>query len=81
MFEAKSMRGINTHKGHMQKDQIYKRALCDCFYNNKEELDEHYIQETLVLHFGHVQPSLRSKFPSCEIHFMTEKQYYCSSER
>ena len=31
------------------------------------------IQETLYLQFSHVQQSLNSKVPSCEIHFMTEK--------
>ena len=52
MFEAKSMRGIKTHTGHMHKDlketvesthaiQIYKCTLCDYFYNNKEELERH----------------------------------------
>ena len=52
MFEAKSMRGIKTHTGHMHKDleetvesthaiQIYKWALCDNLYNNKEELERH----------------------------------------
>ena len=52
MFEAKSMRVIHTHLGHMYKDleetiesthaiQIYKCALCNNFYNNKEELERH----------------------------------------
>ena len=50
MFEAKSMRGIKTHTGHMHKNleetvesthaiQIYKYALYNYFYNNKEELE------------------------------------------
>ena len=52
MFEAKSMRGIKTHSGHMHKDleetvesthaiQIYKCALSNYFYNNKDELERH----------------------------------------
>ena len=52
MFEAKSMRVIMIHTGHMHKDleetvesthaiQIYKCTLCDYFYNNKEELERH----------------------------------------
>ena len=52
MFEVKSMRGIKTHSGHMHKNleetvesnhaiQIYKCALCNIFYNNKEELERH----------------------------------------
>ena len=52
MFEAQSMIVIKIHTGHMHKDleetvesthaiQIYKCALCDYFYNNKEELERH----------------------------------------
>ena len=53
MFEAKSMRGIKTHSGHMHKNleetvesihaiQIYKCALCNILYNNKEKLERHH---------------------------------------
>ena len=88
LFEAKSKRGLKTHMGHMHKDQektdkspheieIFKCAHCEHFYNNKEELAKHgyahCIQETIDLLIGHVQRSLNSKMPNCEIHFMTEE--------
>ena len=51
-FEAKSARGLKTHKGHMHKDQdnlveyspeiqIYICAFCENSYHNKEEFAKH----------------------------------------
>ena len=51
-FEAKSTRGLKTHRGHMHKDaeklveyspeiQIYICAFCENYYNNKEEFAKH----------------------------------------